>query len=117
MPSHPSPACGARDEDNVAGTHDHQVVQHATRAGNLVVYRRLEREFDRQRLVLAARRVPGIGPDSIRVSASPAAVTFAVDPALQTALTAPAANERSLPAKSRLRILKVVSSRPSRSAP
>lgn len=106
-------ACGACDEDSIAATYDHQVVAHAARAGDLVVYCRLEGQFDRQRLVSAARRVPGVRKDSIRVSAAPPALSFALNPALQTALTAVTATERSLPPRSRLRILEVVSSRPS----
>lgn len=103
-------ACGACDEDSVAATYDHGVVEQAARAGDLVVYCRLDGRFDRRRLISAAQRVPGIRKGSIRVSAAPAALSFAVDSTRQTAPSAVAATARGLGAESRLQMLKVVSS-------
>lgn len=102
-------ACGACDEDSVAATYDHGVVENAARAGDLIVYCRLEGRFDRQRVISAAQRVPGIRKDSIRASAAPAALSFAVDPKRLTPSSAVAAAARGLGRQNRLQILKVVS--------
>jgi hypothetical protein len=110
-------ACGACDEDSIAATYDHRVVEQAAQARELVVYCRLEGQVERRRLLSAVRRVAGIRKESIRVSAAPPALSFAVDPALQTALTAVAATEHGLPSGSHLRIIQVVSSPKGRSAP
>ena len=101
-------ACGACDEDSIAATYDHRVVQQAVAAHDLVVYCRLGGPVERSRLVAAARRVPGVRPDSIRTSNEPAALSFSVDPARQSARGAVASTLRGLPPGSRLTILKVV---------
>ena len=101
-------ACGACDEDNIAATYDHAVVAKAARSRDLVVYCRVAGPVERQKLIGAVRAVPGVRKDSVRVSLAPAALSFAVDPALQTAATAVAASERGLAPSSRLQILKVV---------
>jgi hypothetical protein len=110
-------ACGVCDEDSVAATYDHAVVQRAARAHDLVVYCSLEGPVEQQKVSSVLRRVPGVRKDSIRVSAAPAALSFAVNPAVQTALTAVAATEKGLGSSGHLRILKVVPSAPGRRVP
>jgi len=110
-------ACGVCDEDSIAATYDHAVVERAVRARDLVVYCRLEGPVERQKVLTVVRRVPGVRKDSIRVSVAPAALSFAVDPAVQTALTAVAATEEGLGSSGHLRILKVVPPAPGRKVP
>lgn len=108
-------ACGACDEESIAATYDHGVVEKAAKARDLLVYCQLDGSVERQPLLSATRRVPGIRTDSIRISGAPAALSFAVDPARQTALTAVAAIQRGLAPDRHLRILKVVAGAPERS--
>jgi hypothetical protein len=101
-------ACGACDEDSIAATYDHSVVEQAAEAHDLIVYCQLGAPVDEHRLLSAARRIRGLKAQSIRISREPAAVSFAVDPRRQSALTAVAALLHGLPTGSHAKILKVV---------
>ena len=100
-------ACGACDEDSIAATYDNAVVERAARSHDLLVYCQLSGRVSRQSVLLAARRVPGVRAQSIRISEQPGALSFAIDPRLQSARTAVAAAQIGLPPGTQLRILKV----------
>jgi hypothetical protein len=72
-------ACGTCDEDKIAATYDHAVVQRAAYAGHVLVYCAVQGTFEPARLAAAARRVRGVDPSSVRVSREPAALSFALD--------------------------------------
>ena len=101
-------ACGACVEDKVAATYDHAVMTRALASGDLVVFCEVDGRFDSPRLAQAMRRVHGVRRESVRVSAEPAALSFAVDPKLQSAQAAVSAAQRTLPAGSRLTVVRLV---------
>ncbi|MEP6943281.1 MAG: hypothetical protein ABI981_10120 [Betaproteobacteria bacterium] len=81
-------ACGACDEDTVAATYDHPVAQRAITRGQVLVFASIEGIGDAKALAnragSAARRVAGVDRASVRVSAAPLALSFAIDPKMQT---------------------------------
>jgi hypothetical protein len=101
-------ACGACVEDKVAATYDHQVVQRAEAAGDIVVFCEIEGAPDLQRLSQVARRQPGIRAASVRTSANPAAISFAVNPNRLSPQAAVDAAQRSLGDGARLTILRLL---------
>ena len=107
-----SHACGACVEDQVAATYDHQVVQRAAAAGDVMVYCKVDGPLDARRLLRAARGVTGIRPQSVRTSVQPAALSFAVDPSRQSAAAAVAATQRALPAATRLTVIRLLPAPP-----
>jgi hypothetical protein len=79
-------ACGHCIEDKIAAVYDHAVSESARRAGHRVVYLEWRRigagagpELARLRSDVAT--TPGVLARTVRVSAAPAAVSFAFDPA------------------------------------
>lgn len=103
-----SQACGACVEDNVAATYDHQTVTRAKTAGNIVVFCQVSGQFDERQLLNSARRVQGVRAQSLRTSAQPAALSFAFDPTRQSPQAAVDAIQRSLPASTRLVIVRII---------
>lgn len=108
-----SQACGACAEDKIAATYDHAVVQRAAARGDVMVFCELSAApgtpMDAARVRDAARATPGVQPRSVRVSAQPAALSFAVAPGLQ--VQAVAALQRSLGPGTRLTLLRSASQR------
>lgn len=81
-------ACGACAEDTVAATYDHAVVERAATQGKVLVYASIDGVGDARVLAnkagAAARRAAGIDRATVRVSAAPLALSFAIDPSVQT---------------------------------
>ncbi len=105
-----SHACGACAEDKIAATYDHAIVTRAAAKGDVMVYCEVVGPFDQHRLTQAVRRVRGVRADSVRTSAQPAALSFAVDPSRQSPQAAIEATQRGLPAGTRLTIVGSVKS-------
>lgn len=78
-------ACGACVEDKVAATYDHAVVQAAAAQKKQMVFCEVQGLVTPSRMRAAAARVPGIDASSVRVSTDPAAMSFALDPKVQSA--------------------------------
>ena len=72
-------ACGTCDEDKIAATYDHAVVQRAAHAKHAMVYCAVQGAFEPAQLAAAARRLRGVDGASVRVSREPAALSFALD--------------------------------------
>jgi hypothetical protein len=73
-------ACGVCAEDKVAATYDHAVVRQAAARGDVMVFCQVSGAPDAARLKAAALGVRGVKRRSVRVSAQPAALSFAFDP-------------------------------------
>ena len=71
-------ACGACAEDKVAATYDHAIASRAASQGRTMVFCEVRGPFDARRLKAAAMRIDGIDPASLRTSANPATVSFAL---------------------------------------
>ena len=99
-------ACGACIEDKIAATYDHAVAMRAAAKGDVMVYCEVVGPLDPHRLTQAVRRVRGIKADSVRTSAQPAALSFAVDPSRLSPAAAVEATQRGLPAGTRLTIVR-----------
>lgn len=104
----PGGACGACAEDKVAATYDYKVVQGAATSGDVMVFCEVAGRFDEQRAMQAARRVRGIRARSVRSSANPAALSFALDARKLSPQAAVEATQRGLPLGTRLTILRLV---------
>jgi len=89
-------ACGACVEDKIAATYDHGVAEQAAANGDVIVFCEVTGSLDAQRLKQAVRRVHGVKPQSVRVSAQPAALSFTVDPRAHSPQAAVEAAQRSL---------------------
>ena len=96
----------------VAATYDHGVVERAAANGDVVVYCEVTGPLDAPRLKEATRRVPGVKRQSVRVSAQPAALSFAFDPKLQSPQTAVHAAQRCISPSTRLTIVRVLAAEP-----
>jgi hypothetical protein len=76
-------ACGACDEDKVAATYDHAVVDRAMASHYQVVFVAIDGPVSaaktNQRVVAAALKVRGVVPGSVRTSLAPPAFSFALD--------------------------------------
>lgn len=103
-----SHACGACDEDNIAATYDHAVVERAATRGDVMVFCAVTGPIDTRRLAETARRVRGIQPDSVRVSAQPPALSFALDPRVQSPQAAVDAVQRGSQQGASLSILRLL---------
>jgi len=99
-------ACGVCVEDKVAATYDYAVLQRALTHGQVVVFCELRGRADAARVRQAAARVPALDAGSVRVSADPAAVSFALD-ARSSPLLAVAQLQRGMPAGTHLTILRL----------
>lgn len=106
-------ACGACDEDKMAATYDHAVVQRAAASGDVMVYCAISGPLGHERVRQAASRVPGVRVDSVRISAQPAALSFAVDPTVRTPQAAIDMAQRDLPSNLRVSLVRLVLPEPS----
>ncbi|MGQ0622695.1 MAG: hypothetical protein ACT4QA_22800 [Panacagrimonas sp.] len=107
-------ACGACDEDKIAATYDHAVVRRAAASGDVMVYCAISGPFDDERLKRAASGVHGVRPDSVRVAAQPAALSFAVDPTVQSPQAAIELAQSALPSNLHLTLVRLVMPAPAR---
>lgn len=107
-----SHACGACIEDTVAATYDHGVVERAAAHGDVMVFCAVTGPLDASRLKETARRVRGVKPQSVRVSAEPAALSFAVDPKAQSPQATVDAVQRSAARGTRLTIVRLLTAGP-----
>lgn len=101
-------ACGACAEDKIAATYDHATIEHAAARGDVVVFCAVTGPLAVQRLKDAAQRAHGVNARSVRVSAQPQALSFAVDPRRQSPQAAIEAIQLSLPKGTRLTTLRLV---------
>ena len=78
-------ACGACDEDKIAATYDHAVIDRAASGHHQVVFVAVDGPVDAakigRRVAAAASKVPGVVSGSLRTSLSPTAFSFALDAA------------------------------------
>jgi len=102
-----SQACGACVEDKIAATYDHRVIERASASGSVMVFCAITGPFDAQRLKEAVRRVRGVQPQSVRVSAQLAAVSFAVDPRVRAPHAVVEAAQRHLASGTRVSIVRL----------
>jgi hypothetical protein len=94
-------------------TYDHAVVEAAAARGHVVVFASITTSAMSQAasrsVEAAAARARGVDRATVRVAAEPLAVSFALDPRLQSPAAALAAIEKSTaPAGVRLTLLRVV---------
>jgi len=109
----PARACGICDEDKVAATYDHTVVERAASKGHLVVYCAVTGPLDAKRVRAAARHVKGLDLASLRTSAEPAALSFALDGSRQTPQAAVNGLRALLPQRTKLEIVSLRGATPS----
>lgn len=100
-------ACGACVEDKIAATYDHAVVQGAAARGRVIVFCELSGSIDPSRVRKAAAGIRGLDRASVRISANPGALSFALDPARQSPRAAVAGLQRQMPA-TRVAILRLM---------
>jgi hypothetical protein len=105
-----SMACGACAEDKVAATYDHAVVRQAAASGDVMVFCEVGGPLDAARLKAVARSVRGVRPRSVRVSAEPAALSFAIEPKFQSPQAAVDLMQRAAAPGTRLTIVRLMPS-------
>ena len=96
-------ACGVCLEDKVAATYDYALVQRALAQRRVVVFAEPRTPVDERRLkafAAAAARAPGVEAATVKTSASPATVSFVLDPRR--------ADAKATSAALRLDLLKVI---------
>lgn len=103
-----SHACGACVEDNVAATYDHAVVMRAAARKEVMVWCGVSGPLDLPRLKDLASHLRGVEPRSVRVSADPAALSFAVDPFMLLPQAAVDALQRKLPSATHLTLIRLL---------
>jgi hypothetical protein len=83
-------ACGACDEDRVAATYDHAVINAAMARHQRVVFVAVDGPVSAEklaaRIAAAANWIPGVQKGTLRTSASPLAFSFALDAAREPAV-------------------------------
>jgi hypothetical protein len=104
-------ACGVCIEDKVAATYDHAVVQRAAASGQVVVFCEIVGPVDAERIRNAARVVRGLDASSVRVSETPSAISFVVDPAKQSPQAAAGAIQRGLAKGIEVKVLRLMDSK------
>ena len=76
-------ACGACDEDKIAATYDHVLIETAIATHHQVVFVSIDESASApaitRRIAAAASRVRGVVPGTTRTSLSPAAFSFSLD--------------------------------------
>jgi hypothetical protein len=76
-------ACGACDEDKIAATYDHAVIDRATARHHQVVFVAIDGSVSaaeiNRRVAAAAPKVRGVVAGTLRTSLSPPAFSFALD--------------------------------------
>jgi hypothetical protein len=101
-------ACGVCAEDKMAATYDHAVVQQAAAQKRVVVYCDVQGSVPPEKLRQAASAVAGVDAGTIRISKEPAALSFALDPKVQSAPDAVAQIKRALEPNVNIALLKSV---------
>ena len=102
-------ACGACDEDKIASTYDHATVERAAARKHLVVFCDVQgAALDAAAMRRVAARTSGVDAASVRTSAQPASLSFALDPRKRSAESAAAALQRAAPRGTRISIVRVV---------
>jgi hypothetical protein len=102
-------ACGACDEDKVAATYDHATIQRAAARRQLVVFCEVKGSaYGADRLRRVAERTSGVDAASIRTSAQPSTLSFAVDPRKRSAQSAAAALQLGAPRGTLISIVRIV---------
>jgi hypothetical protein len=105
----PAHACGACDEDKIAATYDHGIVTRAAARRQVMVFCDVQgAALDAARLRRIAERTSGVDPTSLRTSAQPATLSFAVDPRKRSAQSAATALQRAAPAGTRITIVRIL---------
>ena len=95
--------CGVCVEDKVAATYDHALVERALAQHRVVVYAEPRASVDAgtlKALAAKAARAPGVDAATVKTSASPASVSFVLDPKR--------ANPKAVVAALQLDLLKVI---------
>ena len=100
-------ACGVCIEDKVAATYDHEVVVRAAAKSKVMVFCEVAGPLDARRIRSAARSVRGVDAASLRISAQPAALSFALE-AQQSPQAAVSDMQRGIPAGTHVAIVKVI---------
>ena len=84
----PAAACGVCIEDKVAVTYDHAVVESAVARGHVVVFASIDTKAPTEAAARgvrsAATRARGVDRGSVRTASEPAALSFALDPRVQS---------------------------------
>jgi hypothetical protein len=102
-------ACGACDEDKIAATYDHATIERAAARKQLVVYCDVQGPADQaDRLRRIAAHTSGVDPASVRTSAQPQTLSFAVDPRKRSALSAASVLQRGAAPGTRISIVRVI---------
>jgi len=97
----------ATDVGRVLATYDHEVVRRANLQGRVMVFREVRGALDARRLKAAASRISGIDVSSLRTSANPATVSFALDDRRQSPQAAVNALQAMAPRGTELVIVQV----------
>ena len=105
-------ACDACIEDKMVSTYDHGVVERATVSGDMMVYCSVSGPFDARRLTAALQRVRSVTPQSVRISLESAALSFSVNPKVQSPQAAIDAAQLDIPAGTRLTLVRVLTTLP-----
>ena len=107
-----SAGCGVCLEDKVASAYDHAVVERAHARGHVMVFVEVSGNAKGEELVRDVRRkvleLPGIDRGSVRVSHSPATVSFALDPQVRSPAEVVATLEKSARGRFRIELLKTI---------
>lgn len=104
-------ACGVCVEDKVAATYDYAVVQRASARGQVVVFCEIVGPVDAARIRQAARNVRGLDSSSVRVSETPAAISFVIDGAKQSPQAAASAIQQGLARGIEVKVLRLADSK------
>jgi len=103
-------ACGVCVEDKVAATYDYAVVQRASAQGQVVVFCEIVGPVDAARIRKASAKVRGLDASTVRVSETPAAISFVVDAKNQSPQAAAAAIQQGLAKGIEVKVLRLADS-------
>lgn len=104
-------ACGVCVEDKIAATYDDAVLQRAISRHQVVVFCEVTGRLDAARLRQAAGKVPALDRTSLRISTEPAAVSFALDAAVQSPRAAVAALQHGLPGTMHVHLIRLATAK------
>jgi hypothetical protein len=105
-------ACGACAEDKVAATYDHAVMKSAAAQKKYVVFCDVQGQVPAERLRQVALKVKGVDPSSVRTSADPSALSFALDAKVSLPEAAVAHISALLEPQAKVLVLKTVAALP-----
>jgi hypothetical protein len=102
-------ACGACDEDKVAATYDHATMQRAATRKEAMVFCEVQGPtYTLSQARRVAARTTGVNVSSVRTSAQPATLSFAVDLGKTSVQRAVSALQRGASATTRISIVRIV---------